>query len=232
MKKVHILFIATGLLAACSKDDSGPTWNDKFGSCFQNFDYQYEKMLTKADVNKHITIDEASYKLDVSSIKGQYGNATYSWNSNRPDVEMELLGQKFMVPDQNRVEFTQLHFYNAKELELYSQQSVIDLFDIEYRELSDAEVKEMRENLERQYASDPTGLEQANKLLDARLNFNYKRLDQLGDRAYWSWGQYGLELNVLAGTASFSLRTKLSAEAATTLPITVALAKEILTKCN
>ncbi|WP_262247984.1 hypothetical protein [Parapedobacter soli] len=232
MKKILFLFAAFGLLAACSKSDTGPKWNDKLGSCLQNFDYQYEKLLTKADIGKHIDIDEATYKLEVSAMKGQYGNATYSWNSDRPDVEMELLGHTIMTPDKNRAELTQLHFYNAKELELYSQQSVIDLFDIEYRKLSDAEVKEMRENLEREYAGDPAGLEQAHKFLDARLDFDYKRVEQLGDRAYWTWGDYGLELNVLAGTASFSLRTKFSADAETTLSITVALAKEILAKCN
>lgn len=231
MKKTLLLFVAAGLLAGCSKNDAGPKWDDKFGSCLQNFNYQYEKMLTKADIGNHIAIDESSYKLEVSSISGQYGNATYSWSSDRPDVEMELLGMKFMSPDKNRVEFTQLHFYNAKELELYSQQSAIDLFDISYRKLSDAEVKEMRENLDRQYADDAAGREQAHKFLDARLNFDYERVD-VGDRAYWSWDQYGLELNVLAGTASFSLRTRLSAEAKTTLPIAIALANEILAKCK
>jgi len=231
MKKVLFLFIAASLSAACSKDDAEPSWNDKFGVCFQNFNYQYETLLAKADISKHLPIDEATYKLDVSPTKGQYGSATYSWSSDRPDFPVVILGYTFMQPDLNRAELTQLHFYDAKELELYSQESVIELFDIGYRKLSDAEVKEMRENLEREYAGDPAGLEQAHKFLDARLSFNYERVE-VGDRAYWSWDQYGLELNVLAGTVSFSLRSKFSSEAATTLPIAVALAKEILAKCN
>src|SRR5690606_7134663 len=147
------------------------------------------------------------------TMKGQYGNATYSWDSDRPAFPVEILGYVFMQPDQNRVEFTQLHFYDAKELELYSQQSVIDLFEIGYRKLSDSEVKEMRDNVDKHYADDPAGLEQAHQFIDMRLNFNYHLVEQVGDRAYWSWGQYGLELNVLAGTASFSLRAKFSAEA-------------------
>ncbi|MEC3879189.1 hypothetical protein [Parapedobacter sp. 10938] len=232
MKKLlSILFIAS-LAAACSKDDNPPAWDDKTGACLKNYDFQYEKLLTKADVGKHVTIDEASYKLDVSTMKGQYGHATYTWNSDRPDLEIEILGQIIRGPDRNRLEFTQLYFYTASEVQLYSQESVIELFDIGYRKLSDAEVREMRENLDRQYADDPAGLEQAKKFLEARLSFNYQRVE-VGDRAYWSWNDtHGLELNVLAGATSFSLRTKFSAEAATTLPITVALAKEILAKCN
>ncbi len=231
-KSLPFIIIAAFVLAACSKDNPAPKLDDKFGSCLQNFDYQYEKMLTKADIGKHLTIDEATYKLDVTTMKGQYGSATYKWDSDRPAFPVEVLGYVFMQPDPNRVEFTQLHFYDAKELELYNQQSVIDLFERGYKKLSDAEVKEARESLDKHYADDPAGLAQAHELLDARLTFNYHLVEQLGDCAYWSWGQYGLELNVLAGTASFSLRTKFSAEAETTLPIAVALAKEILAKCQ
>lgn len=233
MKKTLLLFVAAGLLASCSKDHPGPKWEDEFGICLQNFDYQYEKILTKGDISKHITIDEGSYELKISPTKGQYGDATYSWKSDRPDREMELLGVILPWPDPNMAELTQLHFYDAKELELYSQESIINLFEIGYRALTEAEVKKIRENLAREFADDPAKLEQANKLLDARLTSDYKHVDQLGSSAYWKWNQqYGLELNVLAGTVSFSLRTRFSADAETTLPITIALAREILAKCN
>lgn len=220
-------------LAACSKENNPPAGDDRMAACLKKYNFEYGDIMTKADISKHVSIDEASYKREVGSRKDRYGHSTYEWNSDRPELSMEILGIPFTYPDLNRVELRYLYFYDTSDLSLYNQESILNLFDTEYKVLSEAELKTMRENLERQYANDPQGLETALKLLEGRANFNYKRVDGLGSRAYWNWHEeYGLELNVLAGSASFTLQARLSAEAETTLPIAVAIAKEILGKCN
>jgi hypothetical protein len=65
------------------------------------------------------------------------------------------------------------------------------------------------------------------------MNLTYEPVNDLADRAYWKWNDtYGLELAVLSGAAHFTIKTKVTAHADTTLDAAVNLAKEVLAKCN
>lgn len=218
------------LIFACDKESEG---KKETASCFEKFDYKYEELLTKADVAKHITISEASYKEKISSTKGMYGYCEYKWLSNRPELEIEISGQIIKGPDMNIVKLTKLDFYTDSELKLYSQASALALFDQSYKKLSQPEYEELLANLKKEYAGNPTGYENAKDLLDARMNFTFQPVEDLGDRAYWKWDDtYGLELVVLAGAARFTIETKLSVDAGGTLPVAIKLAKEVLLKCG
>lgn len=196
-------------------------------------DYAYEDLLTKADIAKHVPIDEASYKMKASTTKGQYGSCEYEWLSDRPDLEIELLGQTIKGADKNRVKIKQLDFYTDSDLSLYKQADATALFDQSYKRLSQQEYDELLANLEKQYAQDAAGLAQAKGFLDARLNMIYEPLSDLGDRAYWKWHeQHGIELVVLTGAAHFTIEAKLSAEAQSTLDASIQLAREVLAKCG
>lgn len=235
MKRIALLFCGLFLLFSCAKKENlGPKDVETAASlCLKSMDYDFPRILAKSDITKHTSIDEGSFKQDIYNSKGTYGTITYTWKSDRPDLVVDINGTMVPYPDRNTVQFKFLSFYEQDDLDLYSQESILSLFDTEYKKLSDEEVARMKANLETHYANDPVGLGNAMSLLELRLQFNYTRMDNLGDRAYWSWNDKdGLRLNVLSGTATFTLITKMSTDPAVNLPVAVAVAREILSKCD
>lgn len=233
MKKLLFLVLSTSLtLVSCSDKETTLNGQNSTDRCLMSKDHKYEDLLTKADIAKHVDIDEGSYKMEISSIKGQYGYCKYEWLSDRPDLETDILGQIIKSPDKNHVKITQLDFYTDSELKLYQQADAIALFERAYKKINQQEYDELVEKLQTQYANDPTGFEEAKGFLDARLNLKYEAVSNLADRAYWKWhDQHGIELVVLTGAAHFEIVAKLSADAQTTLDASVKLAREVLAKC-
>lgn len=227
------LLLALLAVVACGDKDKTFGGDDSIARCLMAKDYKYEELLTKADVAKHTSIDEASYKMEISPTKGTYGSCTYTWNSDRPDLEIELLGQIIRGPDRNRVVVKMLDFYTDSDLKLYKQADALALFDRVYKPVSQSEYDDFIATLEREYANDPAGMETAKKLLEARMNLVYESLTGLGDRAYWKWHpDYGIELVVLAGAAYFTIEAKLSADAPTSRDLAAKFAKEVLARCG
>lgn len=235
IKYVPIFLCSAALLiGACADKDKQPQdVEDQISKCLMAKDHKYEELLTKADISKHVSIDEASYKRDISSTKGPYGSCSYEWLSDRPDLAIEISGQIIKGPDKNRVKITQLDFYTDSDLNLYNQPSALALFDQGYKKLSQQEYNELLENLKKEFANKPDQLEQAKGFLDQRMKFTYEAVSQLGDRAYWKWHDtYGIELVVLTGVAQFRIETKVSSEANSSLDAAVKFAKEVLAKCK
>ncbi len=232
----NILSMALGaamLFVACSDKKENLIEEKGIDACLMAKNYKYEELLTKSDIAKHVTIDEGSYKADVSPTRGEYGSCSYEWHSNRPDIPMELLGQVISVPDKNRVTLKMLGFYTDGELKRYSQASAIDLFDQTYKKLSQQEYQELLENLAKEYANDTPGYEQAKRFLDARMEFTFEPVANLGNRAYGAWDEeHGITLVVLAGAAYFTIESKTTGEATTSLEHAVHFAKEVLAKCG
>jgi len=232
----NLLSVALGaalLLVACSDKKEDLIEENGIDACLMAKNYKYEELLTKSDIAKHVTIDEGSYKVDVSPTRGEYGSCRYEWHSNRPDIPMELLGQVISVPDKNRVTLKMLGFYTDGELKRYSQASAIELFDQTYKKLSQQEYQELLANLTKEYANDNAGFEQAKGFLDARMAFTFEPVANLGNRAYWSWHEEeGITLVVLAGAAYFTVESKTTADTTTSLEHAVHFAKEVLAKCG
>lgn len=231
----NLLSLALGaavLFVACADKKEDLIQDDGIGACLMAKNYKYEELLTKSDIAKHVTIDEGTYKVDVSPTRGEYGSCSYEWHSNRPDIPMELLGQVISVPDKNRVMLKMLGFYTDGELKLYSQASAIDLFDQSYKKLSQQEYEELLANLAKEYANDQAGFKQAKGFLDARMEFTFEPVANVGNRAYWSWDdEHGIKLVVLAGAAYFTIESKTTGNATTSLEHAVHFAKEVLAKC-
>lgn len=234
MKKiVYPILAVTLLFSACSDKDEDVINENDIDQCLMSRDYKYEDLLTKTDIAKHVKIDEPSYKREISAITGEYGSCTYEWKSDRPDMEMELLGQIIQVADKNQVTIRGLGFYTDQELKLYSQASAMDLFDQTYKTLSQDEYNELLANLEKEYANDPERLKQAIGFLDARMLFDYARIDGLGSRAYYRWNQeHGGKLQVLSGGAYFTIESKTSGDSTTSLEHAINFAQEVLDKCS
>lgn len=236
LSRIKMILLSCSIVFSLSCKDSEKhpeAGTDPVSKCLMAKDYRYEELLTKTDIAKHVTIDESSYKMSVSSIKGVYGSCSYEWLSNRPDLEIEVSGQVIKGPDKNRVKLTKLDFYTDKELQLYKHDSAISLFDQSYKKLSQQEYNELLANLKKEYANSEADFKQAKGFLDQRMKFTFEPVQNLGDRAYWKWNDtYGLELVVLSGVAHFTIETKLSAKAESSLEAAVKFAKEVLAKCK
>lgn len=238
MKKLFVYLgsLLCGLLiffTSCSNKDVVEYSGSQIGKCLMAKDFEYEKLLTKADVTKYVAIEEASYKMKTSAIKGQYGYCSYEWLSDRPDLELEVAGQLIKGPDKNRVKLTMLDFYTDDDLKLYSQPSALALFDQSYKKLSQAEYDELLANLKKEYAGDAAGYQQAKGFLDVRMNFTFRPVENLGDRAYWKWHDtHGIELVVLSGASRFTIESKTSGDAETAMKHAVNFAREVLAKCE
>lgn len=219
------------LFSACAGKGGNEHKSDDISQCLADKDYDYEALLTKADIAKHVTIDEASFEMKISPTKGKYGSSTYSWESGRPKMEKVIAGRDVKLSDPNKVVIKLLDFYTQEDLEKNKQDSAIDLFDMGYKKLSQEENNEILANLEKKLGDKPEDLARAKKMMESRMDFTYKPIDNLGDRAYWKWNDYGIELVVLTGNARFTILSKTTGEPETSLDHAIHFAKEVLAKC-
>lgn len=219
------------LFSACAGKGGNEHKSDDISQCLADKDYDYEALLTKADIAKHVTIDEASFEMKISPTKGKYGSSTYSWESGRPKMEKVIAGRDMKLPDPNKVVIKLLDFYTQEDLEKNKQDSAIDLFDMGYKKLSQEENNEILANLEKKLGDKPEDLARAKKMMESRMDFTYRAIDNLGDRAYWKWNDYGIELVVLTGYAKFTILSKTTGEPETSLAHAIHFAKEVLAKC-
>ena len=232
MKKMLYLLFGIAIMSACSGKGENEQKSNAISQCLADKEYQYEALLTKADIAKYVNIDEASFKKEISSTKGKYGNCTYSWESGRPKMEKVIAGRDMKLPDPNKVVIKLLDFYTQEDLEKNKQDSAIDMFDIGYKKLSQEENNEILANLEKKLDDKPEDLARAKKMMESRMDFTYKPIDNLGDRAYWKWNDYGIELIVLTGNARFTILSKTTGKPETSLEHAVNFAKEVLAKCE
>lgn len=243
MKNTLILLFTVALYTACGNPDGTASASstidatsefDTIGQCLASKDYKYEELLTKADIAKHISIDESSYKRDVSPVDGKYGSCVYRWESERPDKEITSIvtGSTHKQPDKNEVTIKLLDFYEEEDLKRYEQGSILDLFDQHYKQLSTAEYDEILANIKKKLGNDPEEYAKAKKMMDSRMKYTYEPAEGLGDRAYWKWSdEYGIELVVLAGSATFTIVSKTAAAAEPSLAHAIKFAEEVLAKC-
>lgn len=221
------------LFSACAGKGDNEQKSDAISQCLADKDYDYGALLTKADIAKHVNIDESSFKKEISATKGKYGSCTYTWESDRPekDIISKVTGAVHKRPDKNKVTIKTLDFYTQEDLEKNKQDSAIDLFDMGYKKLSQEENNEILANLEKKLGDKPEDLARAKKMMESRMDFTYKPIDNLGDRAYWKWNDYGIELVVLTGNARFTILSKTTGEPETSLDHAIHFAKEVLAKC-
>lgn len=228
---IHLLF-AICILSACAGTGDNGQKSSAISQCLEDKDYQYETLLTKADIAKYVTIDEASFKKEISPTKGKYGSCTYSWESGRPKIEKAIAGRDVKLSDPNQVTIKLLDFYTDEDLERNQQESAIDLFDMGYKKLSQEEYNKILANIEKRLGDKPKDLARAKKMMESRMDFTYKLIDNLADRAYWKWNDYGIELIVLTGNARFTILSKTTGKPETSLEHAVDFAKEVLAKCE
>ncbi len=205
--------------AAAATSNDGKTYD-----CLREFQEHYDKLLTKEDMASVYPIDFDAATVDLSA--GNFGKHVYRWPSVRPEIEQEISGMKISIPDDNTLGVFLLSFY-SEDSDLRSNRAT---FDMGYKDLSEKELKTMKENLDMQ-SKDVT--EAGKKLLESRAKKHWDLVDGVGNSAWYKWNeQYGGELAVLAGRAKFYIRLKISDDPQENLDIAKKLAQKVLVKCD
>lgn len=236
--KLGTITVLAFMVTSCgeSVSNSGSTTTDpknsKVVSCFEAFDYDLEKFLTKEDVLVHVDpAKHSEVKHEKVGESGQYASLTYQYKSDRTiTLTMGSISQE--VPDRNTFAIKGVSFYNGSEEEALAN------FETSYKKISDAELNTINERLEKEYADKPKEqLEQAKKFAQARKNLAYEPVAGLGTAAYWhsvtvAGINTGVDLKVLVGTMEFNILVKVSADNAENLKVAKALAEAVIKKCS
>ncbi len=217
-------------LDAVAKDYASSTKDIR--SCIEKNDHQLAQLLSMEHVQKHVdATHHANIKVETNNQKNKYGNIVYKYKSDRTyQVQVGSIIQE--IPDYNTFELTGVGLANS------DAERALEIFERSYKKLSDEAYEEMSANLEKSYADkSKASLEQAKKLLEARKHLNYTEVSNLGTAAYLKevnvkGNNFGVELVVLAGTATFTVRVKVSDDNSMNADKAVAIAKDIIQKCS
>lgn len=232
MKKTAILVGVVFLLFSCSSGEKGSSEADSTNStnsgksydCLKEFEDNYGGLLSQEEITAVYPVDFDNAKEELRS--GSYGEYIYTWPSDRADMNLEISGMNVSVPDQNIIGVKMLSFY-SDDTELKSARAT---FDMGYKELSDQELKQIQDNLSKQ--SDEIK-ESAEGFMAVRNKRVWDAVDGLGSSSWYKWNEnYGGELVVLAGRASFTVVMKTSKDPDANRKMAIKLAEKVLAKCN
>ena len=226
-----MLFISCNEKTNTSTTETNPTvkTNTKeIGSCFEKYQEDYSKLLTLEDIKKHVKIDN-EVKTDELKYRKLHQSYEYKWFDGRMQ-EIKTGGMTLTVEDPNYVKLSNVKIREGKSEE------ILEKFDIQYRKLGDKELQKMKANIENHYKDKPKEKETAIGFLETRNNMIFTEVKGLGTKAYWKeiskTNNYGVELYVLYDNVEFKIDTKTTNDNAVNSQTAIALAKEILSKCN
>jgi len=203
--------------------------------CFSEFDYDYSKILSKADVLKVISAQKSRLvhvTYDAQPISKHYNHCTYTWPSDRPEMILNIAGHHVKMEDKNSIQIGMLSISNLTE------EQALTAFEMKYKFLTRQEIHEMQQRMGASYAGERKAeLQQAKLFLQTRKDVNFNYLGDVGTAAYWrdvitSGVNHGIELYVLAGKVEFKLAVKTSNSREENVRMAKRLAKIILAKCN
>ena len=153
--------------------------------CLEKFNYDYSQLLTKEEMNAVYPIDFENSKVNLRS--GSYGEHIYMLTNDRGTFTQEISGMKMEIPDDNSMGVKMLEFKSESS----DLQSIVDFFDMGYKQLSDGEKSKIQSNLEE---ADADIKETGKDLMKIRENTKYEFVDGLGSSAWFKWDErYGGE---------------------------------------
>lgn len=238
MKKLTFLVGIAFILFSCNSGNKESSTTDSDGNivksssrsksesynCSKEFQDDYSKLLTREEMATVHSFDFTTAKREL--VPGRYGRYFYSWPSDRPDVGQEIMGQIITGPDSNFMGVTYLSYSTFKG----DMQSYVEIFDRRYKKLSDKELKEIDDNLNRK---DEETKKTGKDAMKVRGKSTWEFVDGVGNSAWYKWSKrYGGEMTVLAGKAQFTIRSKTSEDPAENMEIAKKLAEKILAKCS
>lgn len=207
-----------------SEEAKSSSGNVNVSDCLEAFKEDYEKLLTKDDMVSVFAFNPENAKHNLRS--GSYGEHNYRWESERAPVVTVILNQNITGPDYNSIGISNLSFYND-DSDLKSNR---DYFDRGYKTLSEAELKQIEDNLAKQ--SDEVK-KSGEGFMEVRKKSQWEFVDGVGTSAWYKWNEtYGGELAVLSGRAQFDIRLKVSEDRDENRDLAKKLAQKVIDKCK
>lgn len=233
MKKTVFLAGLGFLLFSCSTEDTTASVGSSETSTtkgqeldcqlLEKFKEDYSGLLTKEDIASVYAVDFSKAKEKLRS--GSYGEYSFSWPSDRPDLIMESSGMKFNIPDNNTIGIKTFSYSTSDK----DMKSMIATFDMGYKKLSEEELDKINKNLEKQEEEVKSTGEDMMKI---RGNKGWEFIEGLGSSAWYKWNEkYGGELAVLAGKAKFYIIIKISDNPQENRDLARKLAEKVIAKC-
>src|SRR5690554_2623664 len=96
-----LLFYTFSNVSACGSADQNVSSEQH---CLESYGYQYDQILSKEDVIRHIDIGDVPLKSISPGILGPHGYVRHSWESQRSAFELEIQGVRIRHPDVNMVQ--------------------------------------------------------------------------------------------------------------------------------
>lgn len=224
-----LLFSCNSSNSANSEGESGGTTsmskaNAEVYDCLQDFSKAYELLLTKDEINSVYPVDFTQTEETLRS--GSFGEYSYRWPSDRPNIDLVVSGMEFSSPDHNLIGVKGLSFSSDK----LDFKSIRETFDMAYKELSEEELAKIQENLDKQNKE----IKEAGKgFMEARARTSWDFVEGVGSSAWYKWNEdYGAQLAVLAGRAKFNIEIKISNDPEENRVLAKKLAEKVLAKCE
>lgn len=206
-----------------SKENS-VSGNVNVSDCLESFEKDYEKLLSKEDMVSVFEFNPENAKHNLRS--GGYGEHNYRWESDRAPIVTTILNQEIKGPDYNSIGIANLSFYDD-DSELKSNK---DYFDRGYKTLSEAELKQIEDNLAKQ--SDEVK-KSGEGFMEVRKKSQWEFVDGVGTSAWYKWHDtHGGELAVLSGRAKFDILVKVSKDRDENRDLAKKLAQKVIDKCK
>lgn len=237
MKKIIFLSAVFALLFSCNFGDkkasdatsdtleSGQSMGNKSSNCLKKYEDDYAQLLTKEEMSSVHSIDFEEAQETLTS--GDYGEHMYSWPSDRPSFTVEANGMKMEMPDKNIMGIKNLSFYSGD----LDSKAIVNTFDRGYKELSEKELSEIDDKLKK--VKDDEVKKTGTDMMEVRKKINFDFVDHIGTSAWYRWNDnYGGELAVLGGIASFTVVVKINEDPDENLDIARKLAEIVLQKCR
>lgn len=192
--------------------------------CLRAYKDDYKGLISKKEMAGIFPIDFDVAKEELRS--GSYGEYSYNWPSDRPDLNLEISGTRIKTPDQNIMGIKSLSFYSEKS----QLKSNLDNFNMGYKNLSQNEMDKIQKNLE----SEGDEVKKTGKdLMKVRAISIWEAVEGIGSSAWFKWNDnYGGELAVLAGKAKFIVVIKVSDNPDENKQLAKEFANRILSKCQ
>lgn len=198
--------------------------NVNVSNCLEAFEKDYEKLLSKEDMVSVFEFNPENAKHNLRS--GSYGEHNYRWESNRAPIVTTILNQEIKGPDYNSIGVANLSFYDD-DSDLMTNK---DYFDRGYKTLSDAELKQIEDNLAKQSEEVKKSGE---GFMEVRKKSQWEFVDGVGTSAWYKWHDtHGGELAVLSGRATFDILLKVSEDPDENRDLAKKLAQKVIDKCK
>lgn len=230
------LGVAETAAASSTEKSKSKKYNVK---CFEDFDYDYSKMLTMEDILKHVPVSDPGaieLKYKESRVSKEHNECSYKWPSDRPDmiVKVKAGSNTMEMPrkDENIVAIERFGFSKN------SPEQALSSFERAYGQLSEKEYQEMEARIDQQFRDKPEEERKSMKsMVKARQNMKFHPVANVGNSAYWEREAiddlyFGTKFYVLAGTAEFRLKVKVGSDDEENARVAALLAREILAKCE